>query len=416
MSKYPIIAVVTDHTDKRGNEILTQLFNKLYTNEKYRNILGKFWFVFTGGTFNRIFEGVDGKPSKLEDNVKTFLLDRTIRLPSFEDGGVTILSYFMVEKYCNVIWSFQTPNSPHHLVAQNNILRRNCDISKTNRLVNTGSIMYWLDSHALIDAEKCHGVLPLVNLPLKSGHIIKIKNNVRFGSIQEIDVRELNKPCDEREQFLAIIVRSGNVSKLNSFFREFAPFLSTFKKILVTESPLLDIDDKLYDKKIITCDPVGKGGLTQISMEVLFGRCDDIIIFDDNTIPDRDAYSNQVLLNACKRDQNVRVITNIAWARDWASFEQKKMYENNTQKTNSSRIFVENGTTVTETNSKSETELSTDLSLINDIVKFGSMGFKINSGKMKINHTYNFEYDNNVYQIKKDENNKLRMRLADDRI
>ena len=76
MSLYPLIAIVTDHTDKRRNEILAQLLNKLHENLEYRKILSEYWFVFTGGTYSRIFEGIEGTPSLLKDSVKDFFLER----------------------------------------------------------------------------------------------------------------------------------------------------------------------------------------------------------------------------------------------------------------------------------------------------------------------------------------------------
>ena len=412
MTNNPIIAVVTDHTDKRGNDILVQLLNKLFEIPKYYKILKEYRFVFTGGTYSRIFEGIEGKPSKLKDEVKDFLLERTLKLPSFEDGGVTILSYLMVEKFCDVMWSFQTPNSPHHLVAQNNILRRNCDISGTKRLINTASIMYWLDNDAVTDTQMKSNELPLIRLLLKSSHAIKIKQP-RFGPRQEIDIRELNKPCNDREQFLAIIVRKPYVTELNRFLRTHFPFLSTFKKILITNTVGLITDEKQWGDKIIVCDPVGKGGLVQVSMEVLFGRCDDLIIFDDEAIPDRDAYSNQVVLNACKRDQNVRVITNKNWAEKWAVHEYQKILHPETESSDSSKIFVENGSNVVEVNKKINTTTGESLPIINEIVKFNDLGFTINSEEMKINKLYHFEFDDSVYEIRKDQNNELGIRVLD---
>lgn len=91
----------------------------------YRDKLENFYFVFTGGTFSRIFHSTDYKSGfpLLHDSTKKWLKEHTIQLPSFERGGVALLTYLLIEDKCKTIWSFQSPDSPHHLVSQNSILR-----------------------------------------------------------------------------------------------------------------------------------------------------------------------------------------------------------------------------------------------------------------------------------------------------
>ncbi len=397
MSVYPLIAVVTDYSDNRRNEILSKLLNKLMENYGFKKILEKYWLIFTGGTFSRIFEGLEGKDSLLTDEAKDFYLDRTVRLPNFDDGGVTILSYLIKQNYCTVMWSFQTPNSPHHLVAQNNYLRRMCDLSQTKRLVNTGSVIYWLENNAMGDYRNCEGKLPLISIDLKSGTHIMVKQP-NHGPRQEINARDLNKTCDQRERFLAIIVRKNMVADLNKFLHTYSKLMSSFNRILITNSTDLKTD---FLQNVTLCETVSAGGLIEISMEVLFGKCDDLILFDPLDIPDRDAYANQIILNACKRDQNIRVITNKDWAEEWAKTEISKMETDEYLAKPRTRIFVENATTLTEL-----TEMSYESS---EPVFVSQNPSKIyyNSNQMEIDKMYTVEWEGMVIGIKKNKDKEI---------
>ena len=332
-----LIAIVSDHTDDIRNVALADVFNNLCEDSTYKEILKKFGFIFTGGTFRRIFHGErkDGTPY-LTDSAKLFLSQRTIHLPSFEHGGVAILSYMIVEKKCRIMWSFQTPDSPHHLVSQNHVLRQMCDVYGVRRLINRASILEWLEYQYKLDYKKYKKTVPLEYLELKNGDHIRFRPAV--DSKQKIVISEVNNT----EKTLCIIVRDGLAKSLQKFLRINKKIFADYDKIIISKTTL---DLKNEHPHIETCNEIGKGGLIDMAMIILFGRCDDIFFYDQrepNQTSELLAYSYQLVLSACKVNQEVKVKMNIEQVEEWASIKQelfkKKKIKSKTKQTSSAKV------------------------------------------------------------------------------
>lgn len=343
MATHPLIAVVTDHTDYFRNVSLADLFNKLVKNEEYRTVLEKFNFVFTGGTFNRLFFGEhmrSGKPF-LEDDTKRFLKSRTIQLPRFEHGGVLILSHMLLTNRCKIMWSFQTPDSPHHLIAQNYALRWVSDIKNVKRLINSASVEYWFNYEAEDFIKKIH----------KSYDKIQLKSENKFEIVKAVDTDykieiEKSKVTQNYGKILAIVVRHDQAENLAIFLNKNKIFFSTFTKILITQPINCDVFDQITfpPAKVIPLSSVEEGGLVEIAIEVIFGWVTHVIIYDEPTGDNYDnppletdpvpptngnntsitkqdygvnAFDYQIVTSACKISQNVEVKMNIAQTNDW---------------------------------------------------------------------------------------------------
>lgn len=93
--------------------------------------------------------------------------------------------------------------------------------------------------------------------------------------------------------------------------------------------------------------------------------------------------------------------------------QSQKLLQPKTEHRDSSKIFVKNGSNEVKNNRKINPLTGESLPIINDIVKFNDLGFIINSEKMTINKLYHFEFDENVYEIRKDQNNELGIKLLD---
>ena len=338
-----IISIVSDHDDYFRNETLAKLLNDLLTNdpktfESNRKILDNFYFVFTGGTFQRIFNGAHSRSSLplLKDSTKAWLKERTIQLPRFSLGGVSVLTFLLLKTKSKTIWSFQSPDSPHHLVAQNSILRLASNVNGVKRLVNTRTVEDWIcNEHYKEDLPSESSDL-LNNLKLVSGKSISVLP--ALDSIGKIEPPENYKP---NETILLILVRHDFSEDLGDFLNDNEKkIFENFDKVLITRTvPLERIFESkpFYAKRknqIIFCKPMGVGGLIEASMQILYKECDTVIFYDDlgeyeekPEIPSNDvasgeiddpfldmfvtlqmiSFNYQVILAACKINQDVLV-------------------------------------------------------------------------------------------------------------
>lgn len=68
MNKKTLIGLLASHDSSPKNEALAQIFRDAWSDKYLREVLKHFRFVFTGGTYERLFDGepVHGKV-KVED-------------------------------------------------------------------------------------------------------------------------------------------------------------------------------------------------------------------------------------------------------------------------------------------------------------------------------------------------------------
>jgi hypothetical protein len=142
--KKPLIGVLASHDSLEKNRDLAELFVRLYHKDPAR--LEKFHFVFTGGTFDRVVLGTTpvGTPPQyvpIQDSaVRDFVKRNSTRLPTFIEGGVTILANLVVQRQCYIVWPFLSPVTTHWLNPENLALMRLIDIWKDKRSMTPGSV------------------------------------------------------------------------------------------------------------------------------------------------------------------------------------------------------------------------------------------------------------------------------------
>lgn len=159
-----LIGVLASHDSQDKNIELAQLFDSLYALDQSQgqNRLGKFHFVLTGGTFDRIVLAQGNNACAIPDlTARNFVRDNSTRLPTFNEGGVTILADLVVQRQCNIVWPFLSPITTHWLNPENLALMRLCDIWKDKRLMNYGSVLNWFNSEADVDSKRNNQDLPL---------------------------------------------------------------------------------------------------------------------------------------------------------------------------------------------------------------------------------------------------------------
>src|ERR1700740_3708843 len=103
-----LIGVLASHDSPRPNQRLIALFNHFY-DHPHRERLERFHFVFTGGTYDRIFFGSEElNVSALRPEVADWLQHAcgVTRLRSTQAGGVIVLSFLISQQDCSIVWPF----------------------------------------------------------------------------------------------------------------------------------------------------------------------------------------------------------------------------------------------------------------------------------------------------------------------
>ena len=346
--KKSLIAVLTSYdAPGKHNELVKFLNQSIIESSPLRSKLENFWFIFTGGTFNRLF-GQDDEDSTaiqiianqkspnvnaefdvLNSDAMDFLKHRSICLPSYRNGGVTILSYLISQKKIRIIWPLFSSLTSHSSFPANYALLRLCDIKGVKRLDNIGHITEWLTYESNIDSKKYQQNVPFGYITLKGGE--KIHTVRKQGCVEKIPCR-LDQPTilNHRTSLnpaIALISDKTSRKKLLQFVTEHKEsFKSSFYKLLTTKenTPALT---KIFRNEItkgiiqiVDFNSEKNGGYVEITNEVLFGRCDYVLAFRDPSLPQQYPPDIESILNVGQIKNNVRVFTNKDSATDWIRY------------------------------------------------------------------------------------------------
>jgi hypothetical protein len=135
-----LIGVIAGRDEKKCHEDLVSLLDEFCDRAENLGILSQYAFVFTKGTFFRILLGKDTKWSPVKPTTLDRLIENcgVIRLPAFDEGGIVLLSYLVVQRQLNILWPFLTPNTFHWMLPDNMALMRLADQWHIKRLLNAG--------------------------------------------------------------------------------------------------------------------------------------------------------------------------------------------------------------------------------------------------------------------------------------
>lgn len=353
-----LIAVLASYDDENKNNNLARLFDEFCNQKKHRDRLDKFHFIFTGGTFDRIIsqKGTSGGIHPIGKKAKDFLLPggdnrpRVTRLPSHKDGGVTILSNLIVQRKCNIIWPFFTPQTAHWTSAPENLaLMRLCDQWHVKRLMNRGSVREWFKKEANMDAKRNRQKLPLsfelgcidkknkkwISISAK----IKLINGRKYyktpGPKEKFSENKKNEFEDkfENEEFssmtIALIAHDEMKTRMVDFAIDYEPELDKFGCITTTGTTGRVIEETAHElrrhKKIYRVHSGPKGGDIQIATDVLYGNCHVVIFFVDPLNPHPHLEDIRTVFGACMIQDTVRMLTNEIQAREWMDRVVKKI-------------------------------------------------------------------------------------------
>ncbi len=347
-----LVAVLASHDGVKKNKELAALFNELYEEDKkkygvkedeYR--LGKFHFVFTGGTFRRLVLGEDtenpGKkfPYPIARKVRNFLLNSANMtvLPDRKEGGVTILANLIVQRQCSIIWPFLSPITVHWLNPENLALMRLCDLWNAKRLMNAESVRAWFRDEAERDIRRNPQKIPLtltLGTPATEKNLPHLPPWPEGKREHEKKYHELRPPNRERrpeefwtrfeEQTIALIAHDAMKDRMVDFAIQYEEELHKFGRILATGTTGQEVENacrKLREnEKIRRCLSGPKGGDIEIATEILFDRCHIVIFFIDPLHPHAHIDDIRVVFGACMAEienNDVRMLTNQVQAREW---------------------------------------------------------------------------------------------------
>lgn len=320
-----LIGVLASHDSARKNIELSTILTEMYRRD--RDLLGRFHFLFTQGTFNRCVLGKDSgqfddleKLTGLESPIREFIQERSTVLPRNRDGGVILLSFFVVRKRCSLLWNFLTPTTTHWLNPELLALMRLSDVWRAKRLMNYGSVDEWFSNEARHDIRRRLQPLPprirfadeqdVIAQPAPAGLETRISFPRSHLALDHKDFGELT---------IALIAHDSMKPRMVEFTVDFEFELARFKRILTTGTTgreILGATTMLKDK-IQPYNSGPKGGDIEIATEILFDRCQVVIFFVDPLHPHPHTDDIRVVFGAAMRRATVRMLANEMQAREW---------------------------------------------------------------------------------------------------
>jgi len=372
-----LIGVLSSHDSLKANTALASVFKDAFKDQVIKELLRNFRFVFTDGTFRRLFdgkvpvnanqcakekqvgdkticyhlnqidsknvctfEGGSGNPCYiLEEEVKQFLINEcgVIRLPSTHEGGVVMLSHLITQRKVSIIWPFLSPITTHLLFPVNLSLLRLADQWHVKKLMNKISVEEWLRFEARQDANlnkqevsfKIYFKSSVENEDQKK-IFLEYKNAVFASNNHSIEIHnkkenplvfETRDVLTEKfgEMTVALISHDDMKNRMIDFVTDYEHELSQFKSILATGTTGKLIAEAAPDlnSKIKKYHSGPKGGDIEIATEIFWGACDLVIFFVDPLHSHPHIEDIRVVFGACMYKDTVRMLTNEAQARDW---------------------------------------------------------------------------------------------------
>ncbi|TRZ50982.1 methylglyoxal synthase [bacterium] len=330
-----LIGVLASHDNYEANKSLSEIFN----TKEFQRLFARFRFVFTNGTYERLFNGrnifghQDIKPEKysIHKDVQDFLHKECgiIRLPSTEDGGVIMLSHLITQRKISIIWPFLSPNTTHLLFPVNLALLRLSDQWHVKKFMNKRSVEEWLLFESDQDANLNKQSVPINIVFSGSGLKLVYKKASRFPNQYSVDPWPIKKPLvfttkedlsrDIMNMVVALISHDEMKHRMLDFVTDYEMELFKFNSIIATGTTgklIEEVSPKL-SKKIKRYHSGPKGGDIEIASEILSGGCQLVIFFVDPLHSHPHIEDVRVVIGASMINDQVRMLCNEVQARDW---------------------------------------------------------------------------------------------------
>lgn len=344
------VAVLASHDSLEKNCQLKSIFENAISNPETQKLLDDFGFIFTGGTYDRLFEDrlVEApqhssigaaKPEtyKLSPDAKQFMRETCtiIRLPGTAEGGVIILSSLIVRRQVTVLWALFSPITTHLLFPENLALMRLADQCRVKKLMNSGSVTEWLHGEARRDVnlnrrdhDSFATVFPgslQIRMDLERDEKIDKLYHLRPHKEKCIDfAKEKNEKTltsTLKNAVVALISHDALKSRMTDFVVDYEHELAHFGKIIATGTTGSVIEEAAPElkatQKVHRYHSGPKGGDVEIATQILFGACHVVIFFVDPLHPHPHTEDIRVVFGACMIENNLRMLSNEMQARAW---------------------------------------------------------------------------------------------------
>jgi methylglyoxal synthase len=323
------IGVLASRDDDRVNRTLVSLFTYFFHHPDSSK-LQQFQFVFTGGTFDRVFFGDSRRGiSALEDDVAKWLRRDcgVTRLPTTAEGGVVNLSYLITQRQCSIVWPFFAPQEMHWLRCENLAFMRLADQWHVKRLMNRGSVMVWFDREADMDSNRNLQPVP-VRLTLRPDDPRPKTFGFQPGPLRKVWRSKLRPQTWSSstkkfsEMTIALIAHDEMKGRMIDFAIDHEAELKQFGTILATGTTGRDVaaaTSPVISSKMKRYHSGPKGGDIEIATEILYGMCDIVVFFIDPLRPHPHVEDIRVVFQVCMLMDKVVMITNEMHAREFMS-------------------------------------------------------------------------------------------------
>ena len=334
-----LIGVLASHDSAERNEALKEVFTKAHDDENIRQIMRHFRFVFTGGTYRRLFDGVPAHgheppiQHELDNATKRFLRSDCglIVLPSKDKGGVILLSSLITQRKLSIVWPFFSPHTAHLLYPDNLALLRLADQWRVKKLLNTGSVEEWLHCEAARDKTfNLQGEQIEVDFPSGTRLTLRVARQDAdrecIETTRDPDTPEklsCDKPVLTDDELgratIALISHDEMKQRMLDFVIDCEHELAKFRNILTTGTTgrLIQEASPRLRNRVKPYHSGPKGGDIEIATEVLLGGCHLVVFFVDPLHPHPHIEDIRVVFSSCMIQDKVPILTNEMQARSW---------------------------------------------------------------------------------------------------
>jgi methylglyoxal synthase len=316
--------------NQRLMTVINQIYNLELNQDSERLDNFPFHFVFTGGTYDRLFYG-DKKLNlaPLNQIVVNWLLNSCglTRLKKTNEGGVIILSDLICQRKLSIVWPFFAPNANHWQRNENLALTRLCDQWHAKRLMNIGSVLAWYHTEFELDKNRNYQAVPLqLDIETIPDNIVHVPLDTPSQISNELLCRQtipsplVEQPKRFEEMTIALIAHDDMKPRMVEFAVDHEYELGQFCAILATGTTGREVaaaTNRTIGNKMIRYHSGPKGGDIEIATAILYGHCDVVIFFVDPLSPHPHIDDIRVVVQACMVSDRVVMITNEMHAREF---------------------------------------------------------------------------------------------------
>ena len=322
-----IVGILASHDDIHVNEAITEVLTYMYLKDN--DILKSYHFCFSGGTFDRVVLNKDPKIEGLTGKVQQFFLDNSTRLPDYENGGIHLMSYLIMQKRISILFPFISTITNHHTTSETDALLRLCELWGIKVMMNRASVIEWFNFGASLDRGRNFQKIPLEITLEGSQNKIKYDTTKPYYEITN-DLQNQTQNCTEIDHYLEkrknlklVLIYDGQAKqRVLDFVIDNENKLATyFDRIYTTSTTGLSIKENCpkLEGKIHRYRSAYKGGFIELATEIIFGNCDAVILFSDREDHKRGTSADfKVVFGAGQRRLDaIRMYTSEFHAREW---------------------------------------------------------------------------------------------------